>query len=215
MPLADLYGQTLRFEIDAGDRGTMQTLAVMWATIDDARLSPLVSKLAASLRADGARGVYDWIVRRVAFKRDPWNIELVRHPEQLIDALAEQDAGGATVAVDCDDVAVLGASLLAVMGYQPVLIVAGRRPDGPFEHVFFGFLEARPEPYTGPRPDRPAAPFYVVPMDPQERVPIGKFPPGVGRLAVFGHPHKFGFVPLPHSGNGRITLPYQAPNLHT
>lgn len=214
MPLADLYGQTLRFEIDAGDKGTMQTLAVMWATIDDAARSPLVRTLAATLRADGARGVYDWIVARVAFKRDPWQVELVRHPEQLIDALADRDAGGATVAVDCDDVAVLAASLLSAMNYAPTLIVAGRLPHpAPFEHVFFGYLEARAEPHDGPRIPRPA-PFYVVPMDPQERVPFGSMPPGVGRLAVFGHPHRFGFVPIPVNGKNRITPAYQTPN-HT
>ncbi len=182
----DLYGQTLKFELADGDKGTLQTLAVMWATIDDAAKSPIVDRLARELERgtdtedEYCRAVYAWLVQRVPFKRDPWMLEYVRHPEQLI----ADAAGGRLDGADCDDVATLGASLLAARGVDPVLIVVGRRPQAPYEHVFFGRLAS-----INRRPT-------VVTMDPQERIPIGQWPTGIARRAVFGHPTKWGFQPL-------------------
>lgn len=69
--------------------------------------------------------------------------------------------------VDCDDVATLGAALLLAAGIPPVFIVTGRAKDRDpgtgavkLRHVFYG---AR----IGDQ---------VMPFDPQERVPPGRWP---------------------------------------
>jgi len=184
MPTLDLYGHQLRFELAQGDAGVMQTLAAMWAVIDDAARSPIVQRVAAGLRQSGnqLQAVYDWIVDHVEFARDPWHIEHLRHPEQLIVEAAQEGVARG----DCDDVAMLGASLLRWLEFEPVLIVVGRFVDRPYEHVFFG--EYLGFDGSGRR--------LVIAMDPQQRVPIGQWPPGVVRTAVFGHPRSWGYRPL-------------------
>ncbi len=88
-----------------------------------------------------AAAVYRAVVRQTVYTRDPYRSELVQAP---LDTLARGMG-------DCDDLVVLGGSLLAAVGV-PVRVVAvgytpaapGTRPTrtddgGPYEHVYLEF----------------------------------------------------------------------------
>lgn len=97
--------------------------------------------------------VYSFLRAKLDFARDPEGVELVRHPDQMI---AEYERTG-RMHGDCDDLACLGAALCRARGYQAVLIVAGRKAQGPFEHVYYGIV------VNG----------LTIPFDPQEKVTPG------------------------------------------
>lgn len=170
-----LYGRVLRIPIGVGDESVARTIAAMKAIIDDAAWKPPVQQVAATLVANATNraplaqlaGLDAWIRDVVNFKRDTLGEEVLRHPTQLIHEIT---VNGRT-ACDCDDVAMLGASVIRAMGYRPFLRVVGRDAAGPFTHVHFGALV----PLNGsPR---------LVPMDPQERIPMGTATPGARERA--------------------------------
>lgn len=71
-----------------------------------------------------------WLTNRYVFTSDPG--EMLIHPlKQLADIQARGVVYG-----DCDDVAMLAASLLASMGYQVRFKAIILAPDGSFRHVF-------------------------------------------------------------------------------
>jgi len=147
-------------EIPPGDDGVAATIAAMQAVIDDA------AQNAALPPARTPGEVYDWCARNITFRRDPPGEESILHPADLI-------AAGAG---DCDDLACLGCAMLARIWHPPCLITVGRRAAGRFEHVFFGYFLPNP-PAGGPAP--------IVPMDPQEKVPFGRWPKKARRVRAW------------------------------
>lgn len=73
-----------------------------------------------------------WLARYFRFVRDPARQETLR-PARL---LLEQQKRDGVASGDCDDAAVLGASLAASIGFQPFAMVTGRRPGAPYQHVY-------------------------------------------------------------------------------
>lgn len=165
--------------IALGDEGVAQTIAAMQAIIDvavfGARSRPLIAAVAKQLRPEdgpeefGAR-LYAWCQSRITFKKDPASTELIRTPSEII---ATVNASG-KAECDCDCLAVLACSIIAVAGYRPVLITVGRTKQGRFEHVYFGIR----------RGDGLAA-ANVLPLDPQERTPIGQWSPKGKRVRLW------------------------------
>lgn len=146
----------------------------MRAFVDDAVLrGQAVHRLAAKLAASAGqfdrpaqvRALYDWLVRSIVFKKDTFPTEHLRHPEQLIAEVAQD---GRTAA-DCDDLAMLAAAVLRSLGFRAVFIVAARTDLGPWEHVLPGYIDGG----------------TLVPVDAQQRAPIGALPPVVRRIRVF------------------------------
>lgn len=166
------YGFNLSMPIPEGDDGTAATLWAMKAIADDAaehsfRVHQVAAEVMNAIQADpmgGARWLYEWLIQRVKFRKDPWQIEHVRHPNQL---LAEIAQNGRALG-DCDDVATLAVAILKAAGYSPVLIVVGRKISARFEHVLYGVL------LSG----------GVFPIDSQHRH-FGQLPPGVQRVFSF------------------------------
>jgi hypothetical protein len=171
--LAIAYGGS-RYDIadtPPGDDGTAATVAAMQGVIDHA-VSVTGPALAASLGQvcgdgpDAPERLYHLLRAVVRFQRDPDGVELLRHPADVLrDLLAWRSPR-----IDCDDLALLGASALAVLGYRPALVTVGRRESGRFEHVYFGFIGNDGE---------------LVPMDPQEKVPFGEYGPKAKRIRVW------------------------------
>ena len=163
--LGNLYGLTRTLELDGpADHQTAQTIAAMFAMTEDTDRRQLAHRVAVLLASRlpqkdflaQLRAVYNFIGERVRFKRDTFNAEHLRHPDQL---LAEIIETGSTAA-DCDDAAMLGAALVRALGMRPVFTMK-RHPLTPFEHVYFGAeLDGQ-----------------IVPMDPQERTPFGQHTP--------------------------------------
>jgi hypothetical protein len=139
----------------------------MLAIIQDAnRFEPRVLKLAREVTTPGR--LFAWCKRRITFQRDPAGHEYIRTPGIVLGQV--QRLGRA--AIDCDDLAALACSVLAALGYAPVIIVIGRIPrdlGGRYEHVLGGFLRD---------PSRPPTRSNIVPFDPQETREIGTWPRG-------------------------------------
>lgn len=163
-------------QIGPNDDGTADTIAAMQALVDDAlndpptrgRLNSIVS-LMPNIRPtplDFASALYRWFRRHVAFERDPIGLELIRSPGDVLDQIDNTDQAR----VDCDDLATLGAALIAAKGGRPVLITVGRGQR--FQHVFFGFQ------WGGVPPN-------ILPLDPQEGNPPGQWPTDARRTRLW------------------------------
>jgi transglutaminase-like putative cysteine protease len=74
--------------------------------------------------------VYNWVDCHVRYVRDIHEVELLIAPQRLISMSKNGQASG-----DCDDIAMLTASLLMAIGNECRLFVAGFEPNKP-SHVF-------------------------------------------------------------------------------
>ena len=110
----------------------------MRAAIDSDRTSPLVRNAAVQAIAGAPErnftseitGILDYIRDRVRYTRDPLDVEYVQGPDFLL----RQIRAGGTVAGDCDDSAVLFASLAEAVGYETRFQVLGEAGEN-FSHV--------------------------------------------------------------------------------
>lgn len=133
------FGNNARFDLPPGDAGIYTTMWAMRAVVDDAvesggpaaRLGVRIAAHAGKGEKPQAAGIYDFLRRSVSFKRDPFNLENLRHPDQLAEEIGEYDR----TAADCDDVAMLAATLLRTCGIRPALVVVSITPDEKFRHV--------------------------------------------------------------------------------
>jgi hypothetical protein len=167
--------------IAGGDLGIMQTLDEMRGLIEEGTADPLTVGVARNLavRAVGPFGergddqarqavvIRNWLASVWRFVRDPMNRELGRNTSAML--LEYQDTG--TVMGDCDEAAILGASLGLSIGIQPTLTVLefeGQEIPG-YSHVYATLL-----------PDNAAG----VTLDVTRRftVPVGAPVPPVSRL---------------------------------
>lgn len=150
------YDRVARMELAGGDRGTRQTLDAMAVLVRDAATRPDVRTAAIRVIIRSGQPspllmlgrLFRYLETVVEFKADPKGQELIRHPSQL---LAEITAAGVALG-DCDDRAILGASMLRVVGLPVAFVVIGRDPWADMEHVY---IAAR----VGGR---------WIPLDPQE-----------------------------------------------
>lgn len=167
-------GQTKTIgELSEGDEGTAETIAAIQAIIDHACFiapgSAMVQNIARDLMVAANNDVqsfalelWHWARNSVSFKRDPSQVELVRHPRTLLESIAK--SGQALC--DCDDLATLLASIIAAAGSRPVLITVGKlRRPAHFAHIFVGI-------YLGGE----LAAQNIIPLDPQENTPAGSWP---------------------------------------
>jgi transglutaminase-like putative cysteine protease len=102
-----------------GDQGVMQTLAAMSGLVHQGMASPAVIETARSLALYGgndprtqAQAIRHWMTRVFRFVPDPVSAEHLTDADYL---LSQLDATGVIVG-DCDDAAVLGASLGEAVG---------------------------------------------------------------------------------------------------
>jgi hypothetical protein len=165
-----------------GDGAVVNTIAAMQAMVDHALYidfdAPKVRAIAQALKdkAGGdvlgfAQNLWDWCKAYVAFKRDPSNTELLRTPTAMIEEIEKVGVARG----DCDDLATLAASLIAAAGFRPVFVTVGRKKNGSYQHVFFGIQLG----------DELSVP-NVLPLDPQENAPVGRWTPRVQRVRLWG-----------------------------
>ena len=128
------------FSIPRGDPGTLQTVAHMKRLVNESTGVPLVRSTAAAIAvANGtkglqqARGIRAYLDERTIFLRDPRNRELLHSPELLLQSILRQGYA----AIDCDDVAILGAAVGKSIGLRARFVVVGfSSPAAPFRHVW-------------------------------------------------------------------------------
>lgn len=166
------HAATLNMELGQGDTATKQTIAAMRAIVHDAAGSPLVHQAASTIAAKAPNrdkwaqllGLDAFLRECVHFKPDTLGREVLRHPAQLL----REIAANGVASCDCDDVAMLGASIVRVLGMRPAFITVGGSPDAGYSHVHYAALW--PMPTT-----------RLIPFDPQERIQPGTWTPAARR----------------------------------
>jgi transglutaminase-like putative cysteine protease len=136
----------LVFDLPNGDAAVPFTLAIMRRAALDLATKPDTRRLAALIRNlqrvyvpthySTARGaalrLYVVAKNGYRFKSDPRGVEMLRnHAAQARAVLLGNVALG-----DCDDLAVMLAALLEVLGLQWRFAVVSATPDSPWAHVF-------------------------------------------------------------------------------
>lgn len=120
-----------------------ETVAHMRRLIHSARKDPVVLKLVREICAGLEPGdynseiqaIYHWVDAHVRYIQDPHGVELLIAPQRLIAMAFQSENQGTKASGDCDDIAMLTASLLMAAGHNCRLVVAGFAPNNP-SHVF-------------------------------------------------------------------------------
>src|SRR5437588_9627181 len=92
----------------------------------------IIGHLNAYQSGDEAEAIYNFVQQNVRYVRDPLNWEYVKTPELLLREIEQygQSAG------DCDDMSVLGGTLLRSIGFPVAIKVTSYKPDREFSHVY-------------------------------------------------------------------------------
>lgn len=123
-----------------GDMGVWMALRNIRRYVRDAVADRLVIETAQSIvkgcaqRDDRCEALTlrKWLAKNFRFVRDPVRQETLRSPRAHLEQLKRDGV----VSGDCDDAAVLGASLAAALGFEPYAVVTGyRRAGAPFQHI--------------------------------------------------------------------------------
>jgi hypothetical protein len=161
-----------RKSLGTGDGAVMDTLTAMCAAVARDQASPIVvytaRQLAMNVNArsehDAALAIRQWLGKRWVFIPDPLDDELIIDGETSLNNMVNGQMSG-----DCDDVAVLGASLGKAIGIAPAFTVLAFDEEGGatvprYSHVFASLLPIDGAPVTldVTRPAGPVAPVARV-----------------------------------------------------
>lgn len=128
------------FSIPHGDRGIRRTVQEMRGLVHASLAEPLPVETAGAIIApycgacsgERALAIREFLQEYVSFVPDPVGHELLRAPGYLLERI--RDVGYANG--DCDDVAILGASLGMAVGLPARFVLLGFDPNLPFSHVY-------------------------------------------------------------------------------
>jgi len=127
--------------IGEGDEGARQTLRLMRKIVRQALKDPTVLERAVQVITQATphdqlgelRAIRSFLTKNVRYVNDPESFELLRQPDYQLDRIA---AGGMAEG-DCDDVAILGATLALAIGRPARFVAVGfGGEDEPFSHVW-------------------------------------------------------------------------------
>jgi len=118
-----------------------------------AKATSLVQKLPQKDYLNEIATLFDFVQNNIRYVRDIRNVETIHFPEQVL-----KQAHG-----DCDDKAILLASLLEATGKPTRFVAVGFQPDT-FSHVFTDVSIGRDK---------------WISLDPTEPQPMGWRPPGI------------------------------------
>lgn len=129
-------------ELADGLNGNIQTIRMMTKIARERSGDPKVRKLALNILAfynvpshfyiDESIAIADYIKKKVRYVRDPDGIEYLQDPKDLIEQMEIANAQG-----DCDDMALLTATLLLSIGHQPKFrAVRYSKSFGNYNHIY-------------------------------------------------------------------------------
>lgn len=125
--------------IPGGDAGTFATLGRMRMLARRAAILPVIRMTTAELVRDvpppmQPRVIQGFVTERTTFLPDPTHAELLHSPEVLMQQILTRGI----VPIDCDDVAMLTASMALAVGLRARFVVVGFRSSrsAPFRHVW-------------------------------------------------------------------------------
>lgn len=122
-----------------GDRGILQTLKIIKVLVEgfkkDIRIRELAGDIVRPFRSNKnkIKALFRWIKKNIKYVRDVDGIETLHTPYKIL----RQGYG------DCDDLALLSASMLKAVGYKVYYVVTSNRPDRKFNHIFLRASDGR------------------------------------------------------------------------
>jgi hypothetical protein len=134
--------KTSEKELSPGINGNIETLQTMIKVARQRSRHPLVRELALRIlehyrvpSQDYLKEAYaigDYIKKKVRYVRDINGVETLHDPVTMIDQMKRGQAQG-----DCDDMALLIATLLLTIGHQPYFrVVRYYDGHGPYQHIY-------------------------------------------------------------------------------
>jgi hypothetical protein len=128
--------------LSGGIAGNLQTLQAMKKIAKQRAGHPMVRKLALNILnyynidshqyGEEARAIGTYVQQKVRYVKDPTGIEQLHDPVTMIDQIQRGIARG-----DCDDMALLTASLLYAIGHTPKFrCVRYKSKFGPYNHIY-------------------------------------------------------------------------------
>lgn len=136
--------QAFLYHIPDGHRGIEATVRHMQrlraAAVRDPHVRDAAQRITAGRPSwEAAHRIRRFLADRVPFEFDPFGVELVRTPAYMLHAIADHGSSPG----DCDDAALLGASLAIAAGLRARYVLVGLTPGGPFEHIYAEVLTDR------------------------------------------------------------------------
>lgn len=129
------------YTIPQGDRGAYSTLRIMKRLVHEAMKDvPVLDKAKEVIRPAGgkdrraqAHEIGSWMKSSLRFVRDPYGVETIHTPLFMLDRIRQAGMFEA----DCDDYAVLSASLAKAVGLRTKFVILGFLDKGaPWSHVY-------------------------------------------------------------------------------
>jgi transglutaminase-like putative cysteine protease len=159
-------------EIPEGKAGVQATLKMMSDLVKAGKKNPAIRQRATNLTQDlpqkdrigEIRKLFDYVQNSIRYVRDIHDVETLHYAEQVM----SQEYG------DCDDKAVLMASLLEAIGFTTRFVAVGFQP-GVYSHVFVDVRIG-----NGRGAVHPSLNFgQWLTLDTTEPQPMGWRPPGI------------------------------------
>ncbi len=122
-----------------GDDAIYNTLKIMKNIIIESSQNPYVRRWAEKIvetanedELSKIRKLYDFLISKSNFLKDPYGFELIKTPTVSLSLLEI----GERPQLDCDDYTVLSLSLLKSIGFQVAMRATSYREDSKFQHVY-------------------------------------------------------------------------------
>lgn len=143
-------GKVKEVELSNGIDGNLETIQIMKEKARIRSGHPLIRKFALNILQEyrvpshhfvqEALAIGDYIKKKVRYVRDPHGIEYLTDPIDLVKNIQNGTAQG-----DCDDMALLTASLLLSVGVQPFFrAVRYNSSQGNYNHIYVVVYEKNP-----------------------------------------------------------------------
>lgn len=137
------YRSTTLEDLPAGDAGVELTLRRMRRAVEAAKTDPAMrAAVLEALRGvrekdqlAEAQSLFEWVLDRTRFTRDPRGVELLQEPPYLLRQIRKEGVAY----TDCDDAAMLFAALAETAGYPTRFRVQGG-PGRDYSHVLADVL---------------------------------------------------------------------------
>lgn len=129
-------------EVTDGPLGNLETVQLMRQVARDRSRHPIVRELALQILLNShvksnyyleeSRAIGQYVQSKVRYVRDPAGMEQLQDPTMMIERIQRGEAQG-----DCDDMALLIATLLLSIGHHPFFkIVRYKSNNGPYNHIY-------------------------------------------------------------------------------
>jgi hypothetical protein len=134
--------QVVNMKLGEGVQGNYDTIKIMQQVAHARKAAPAVRQLAESILLSSGVGSMDYahealaigefVRKKMRYCRDPAGVEQLQDPILMIEKIARGTAQG-----DCDDMALLIATLLLAIGHEPYFcIVKYKSSQAFFSHIY-------------------------------------------------------------------------------